>query len=227
MNRNLILWSITVALGGLLFGMDTVVISGANLPIKTLWNTTPLFHGFFIMSMALWGTVIGAVFSSKPIDRFGRKKVLIWIGLMFTISSLVTAIAPDPYTFSLFRFIGGVAIGVSSVAIPIYISEISTAKNRGKLVGLYQFNIVFGILAAFLSNYLLKGVGGINDWRWMLGILTIPSLIYTLMVFFVPESPRWLLLNKNDIGKSVADSAGANASNASPVRFLKSSLLKL
>jgi len=202
MNRNLILWSITVALGGLLFGMDTVVISGANLPIKTLWNTTPLFHGFFIMSMALWGTVIGAVFSSKPIDRFGRKKVLIWIGLMFTISSLVTAIAPDPYTFSLFRFIGGVAIGVSSVAIPIYISEISTAKNRGKLVGLYQFNIVFGILAAFLSNYLLKGVGGINDWRWMLGILTIPSLIYTLMVFFVPESPRWLLLNKNDISSA-------------------------
>jgi sugar porter (SP) family MFS transporter len=202
MNRNLILWSITVALGGILFGMDTVVISGANLPIKTLWNTTPLFHGFFIMSMALWGTVIGAVFSGKPIDRFGRKKVLIWIGLMFTISSLITAIAPDPYTFSLFRFIGGIAIGISSVAIPIYISEISTAKNRGKLVGLYQFNIVFGILAAFLSNYLLKGVGGVNDWRWMLGILTIPSIIYTLMVFFVPESPRWLLLNKNDISSA-------------------------
>src|SRR4026207_1511627 len=151
MNRNLILWSVTVALGGLLFGMDTVVISGANLPIKTLWNTTPLFHGFFIMSMALWGTVVGALFSGKPTDKFGRKKVLIWIGVLFTVSSLVTAIAPDPYTFSFFRFLGGVAIGASSVVIPVYISEISTAANRGKLVGLYQFNIVFGILLAFIS----------------------------------------------------------------------------
>ena len=199
MNRNLILWSITVALGGLLFGMDTVVISGANLPIKTLWNTTPLFHGFFIMSMALWGTVVGALFSGKPTDKFGRKKVLIWIGVLFTVSSLVTSIAPDPYTFSFFRFLGGVAIGASSVVIPVYISEISTAANRGKLVGLYQFNIVFGILLAFISNYLLKGVGGINDWRWMLGILAIPSVIYTLLVFYVPESPRWLITKKNDV----------------------------
>ena len=155
MNRNLILWSITVALGGLLFGMDTVVISGANLPIKLLWNTTPLFHGFFIMSMALWGTVVGALFSGKPTDKFGRKKVLIWIGVLFTISSLATAIAPDPYTFSFFRFLGGVAIGASSVVIPVYISEISTPANRGKLVGLYQFNIVFGSLLAFVSNSLL------------------------------------------------------------------------
>jgi len=113
--------------------------------------------------------------------------------------SVVTAIAPDPYTFSLFRFLGGLAIGASSVVIPIYISEISTAANRGKLVGLYQFNIVFGILAAFISNYFLKGVGGINDWRWMLGILAIPSVIYTLLVFYVPESPRWLVTKRSDI----------------------------
>jgi len=199
MNKKLILWSVTVALGGLLFGMDTVVISGANLPTKALWHTSPIFHGFFIMSMALWGTVLGAVFSGKVADKVGRKKVLIWIGLFFTISSLITAVAPDPYTFSFFRFLGGIAIGASSVVIPTYISEISNAANRGKLVGLYQFNIVFGILLAFVSNYLLKGVGGESDWRYMLGALGIPSLIYSIFVFYLPESPRWLITQKGDV----------------------------
>ena len=129
MNRNLILWSIAVALGGLLFGMDTVVISGANLPTKALWHTTPIFHGLFIMSMALWGTVVGALGSGALADKFGRRKILIWIGLLFTVSSIVTAVAPDPYTFSFFRFLGGIAIGASSVVIPTYISEISNAAN--------------------------------------------------------------------------------------------------
>jgi sugar porter (SP) family MFS transporter len=202
MNKKLVLWSVAVGLGGLLFGLDTVVISGANLPIKELWHTTPLFHGFFIMSMALWGTVIGALFGGIPTEAFGRKKMLIWIGILFTVSSFVTAIAPDPYTFSFFRFIGGLAIGTSSVAIPTYISEISTSKNRGKLVGLYQFNIVFGILVAYLSNYFLKGVGGDSDWRWMLGVLAIPSLLYTLLVLTVPESPRWLITKKNEEAKA-------------------------
>ena len=198
MNRNLILWSIAVALGGLLFGMDTVVISGANLPTKALWHTTPIFHGLFIMSMALWGTVVGALGSGALADKFGRRKILIWIGLLFTVSSIVTAIAPDPYTFSFFRFLGGIAIGASSVVIPTYISEISNAGNRGKLVGLYQFNIVFGILIAFVSNYFLKGFGGDNDWRYMLGILGVPSIIYSILVFSVPESPRWLITKKDD-----------------------------
>lgn len=198
MNKNLMLWSIAVALGGLLFGMDTVVISGANLPTKALWHTTPIFHGLFIMSMALWGTVIGALFSGALADKLGRRKILIWIGLLFTVSSIVTAIAPDPYTFSFFRFLGGIAIGASSVVIPTYISEISNAGNRGKLVGLYQFNIVFGILIAFVSNYFLKGFGGDNDWRYMLGILGIPSVIYSILVFSVPESPRWLITKKQD-----------------------------
>jgi len=202
MNRKLALWSIAVGLGGLLFGLDTVVISGANLPIKALWHLSPLFHGFFIMSMALWGTVVGALFGGIPTQIFGRKRMLIWIGILFTVSSFVTGIAPDPYTFSFFRFIGGLAIGASSVAIPTYISEISTSKNRGKLVGLYQFNIVFGILVAFLSNYFLKGIGGTNDWRWMLGILAIPSLLYTLLVMTVPESPRWLITRKNETARA-------------------------
>jgi sugar porter (SP) family MFS transporter len=194
--------SLTAALAGFIFGFDTVVISGANLPIKQLWHTSPLFHGFFIMSMALWGTVVGAIFGGIPTQKWGRKKVLVWIGILFSVSALGTALAPDPYTFSLFRFIGGLGIGVSSVAAPTYISEISTPANRGKLVALYQFNIVFGILVAFLSNYFLQGVGGANDWRYMLGALAVPSLIYSSLVIGVPESPRWLITNKNDTGKA-------------------------
>lgn len=191
-------WSVVAALAGFLFGFDTVVISGANLPIKELWHTTPLFHGFFIMSMALWGTVVGALLGGIPTEIYGRKKVLLWIGVLYTISAIGTAVAPDPYTFSFFRFLGGLGIGVSSVVVPTYISEISTSKIRGRLVAMYQFNIVFGILIAFLSNYLLKGFQGSNDWRWMLGVSGIPSLLYTIMVFSLPESPRWLITRKND-----------------------------
>ncbi len=190
--------SLTAALAGFIFGFDTVVISGANLPIKELWHTSPWFHGFFIMSMALWGTVIGAIFGGLPTQKYGRKKVLVWIGILFSLSAVGTAFAPDPYTFSFFRFLGGLGIGISSVAAPTYISEISTPSTRGRLGALYQFNIVFGILVAFLSNYFLEGFGGENDWRWMLGALAIPSLIYSVLVIGIPESPRWLLTNKND-----------------------------
>lgn len=199
--------SLTAALAGFIFGFDTVVISGANLPIRELWQTSPWFHGFFIMSMALWGTVIGAIFGGIPTQRWGRKKVLIWIGILFSVSALGTALAPDPYTFSFFRFIGGLGIGVSSVAAPTYISEISTPANRGRLGALYQFNIVFGILIAFLSNYFLEGVGGANDWRWMLGVMALPSLIYSIMVIGVPESPRWLLTSRNDSASAKATMA--------------------
>src|SRR4051812_22895214 len=196
--------SLTAALAGFIFGFDTVVISGANLPIKQLWHTTPWFHGFFIMSMALWGTVVGALFGGIPVQKYGRKKVLIWVGLLFTLSAFGTALAPEPYIFSFSRFIGGLGIGVSSVAAPTYISEITTANRRGRLVALYQFNIVFGILVAFLSNYFLQGVGGSDDWRWMLGVLAIPSIIYSLLVMGVPESPRWLLAKKNDVARAKA-----------------------
>lgn len=194
--------SLIAALAGFIFGFDTVVISGANQPIKLLWHTTeisPWFHGFFIMSVALWGTVVGAIFGGWPTDKFGRKKVLLWVGILFTVSALGSALAPDPYIFSFFRFIGGLGIGVSSVAAPAYVSEISTPSTRGRLVAMYQFNIVFGILIAFLSNYFLQGVGGANDWRWMLGVMAVPSLIYTVMVFTIPESPRWLVAIKHDI----------------------------
>ncbi|MCE2614013.1 sugar porter family MFS transporter [Flavobacteriaceae bacterium D16] len=198
MERKIFKISLTAALAGFLFGFDTVVISGANLPIKALWNTSPWFHGMFIMSMALWGTVIGALFGGIPCSRFGRKKTLFWIGVLYFISALGSAFAYDPYMFSVFRLIGGIGVGASSVAAPIYISEIASSKNRGKLGALYQFNIVFGIFIAFISNYLLKGFDGANDWRWMLGIEAIPALIYTLMVVKIPNSPRWLILKKHD-----------------------------
>ena len=191
-------WIIVAALSGFLFGFDTVVISGANLPIKELWSTTPIFHGFFIMSMALWGTVIGALFGSLPANRLGRKVTLTWIGFFFFFSALGSALAVDPYTFSFFRFIGGIAVGVSSVTAPIYISEITTPKKRGTLGVLYQFSLVFGILIAYFSNYLLTGFDGSNDWRWMLGIEAIPALLYLLMTLYIPDSPRWLVLFKND-----------------------------
>ena len=199
MNKNkLFQWSIVAALAGFIFGFDTVVISGANLPIKELWHTSPLFHGFFIMSMALWGTLFGSIFGGIPTEIYGRKKVLFWIGILFAVSAFGSAFAQDPYTFSFFRFIGGVGIGVSSVVAPTYISEISTPATRGRLGAMYQFNIVFGILIAFLSNYFLQGVGGTNDWRWMLGVLAIPAIIYTVMVTGLPESPRWLVTKRND-----------------------------
>lgn len=190
--------SLTAALAGFLFGFDTVVISGANLPIKALWNTSPWFHGTFIMSMALWGTVIGSLFGGIPCERIGRKKTLFWIGVLYLVSALGSALATDPYVFSFFRLIGGLGVGASSVAAPIYISEISSAENRGRLGAMYQFNIVFGIFIAFISNYLLQGFMGTEDWRWMLGVEAIPALIYIILVSKIPNSPRWLILNKND-----------------------------
>jgi sugar porter (SP) family MFS transporter len=208
--NNLFRYSIVAALAGFIFGFDTVVISGANEPIKKLWDTSPLFHGIFIMSMALWGTVVGALIGGIPAEKFGRKKTLFWVGIFFAVSAIGTAIAPNPYIFSFFRFIGGLGIGVSSVVAPTYISEISTPATRGRLTAMYQFNIVFGILIAFISNYLLQGVGGENDWRWMLGVLGIPSIIYTLMVTGVPESPRWLVSIRNDLptAKKVLEQIG-------------------
>ncbi|MDH5367487.1 MAG: sugar porter family MFS transporter [Cyclobacteriaceae bacterium] len=197
-NNNQTLWAFAVSLAGFLFGFDTVVISGANLPIKELWDTSPLFHGTFIMSMALWGTVVGSLFGGIPSQRIGRKNTLIWIGILYFVSAVGSGIATDPYMFSFFRFIGGLGVGASTVAGPTYISEISTAKNRGKLVALYQFNLVFGILLAFVSNYLLKGFDGGNDWRWMLGVEAIPAAIYFFTVLWIPKSPRWLVTVKNN-----------------------------
>lgn len=197
MNKNLILWSVTVALGGFLFGMDVAVISGAEQVIQQLWGLSKIMHGTAI-AMALYGTIAGAILGSFPANRFGRKKTLIWIGVVFLISSVGAALAEDVYTFMIFRFLGGLSIGASSVVAPVYISEIAPPKYRGRLAASFQLNIVAGILFAYLSNYLLQGVGGANDWRYMLGVVGIPSLLFALFMLFTPESPRWLLLHRND-----------------------------
>lgn len=192
MNK-ILLWSIIVALAGFLFGFDTVVISGADQKLQELWGSSDAFHGSVVMAMALWGTVIGAMFGGIPTNKLGRKNTLIWIGVLYTVSALGSALVNDPYTFAFFRFIGGLGVGASTVAAPAYVSEIAPAKDRGRLVGLYQFNIVLGILIAFLSNYLLSNVGE-NAWRWMIGVEAFPAFIYTVLAFTVPKSPRWLLL---------------------------------
>ena len=200
-------WSLTAALAGFLFGFDTVVISGADQKLQNLWNSSDAFHGFVVMAMALWGTVIGSLFGSIPTRVLGRKKTLLWIGVFYTISALGSALATTPNLFAFFRFLGGLGVGASTIAAPAYISEIAPAKNRGRLVGLYQFNIVFGILIAFLSNYLLSDLGE-NAWRYMMGVEAIPAVIYTLMTLGIPRSPRWLFLqNKTEEAKAIIHQA--------------------
>jgi sugar porter (SP) family MFS transporter len=196
MNKHVIFWSITVGLGGLLFGMDVAVISGAELAIQQLWKLDSFTHGLAIAA-ALYGTVIGAALGGIPADIFGRKKTLFWIGLSFFISSIGAAIAPDVNLFMLFRFLGGLGIGASSVVAPIYISEIAPAKHRGKLVISFQLNIVLGILIAYVSNYFIQGME--NDWRIMLGVVALPSLLFSILILLTPETPQFLLLKRNDI----------------------------
>ncbi len=192
-------WSLIAALAGFLFGFDTVVISGSDQTLQNLWGTSDLIHGTVVIGMALWGTVFGALFGALPTNKFGRKKTLFWIGVLYTVSALGSALVNDPYTFALFRFLGGLGVGASTIAAPAYISEIAPAKDRGRYVGLYQFNIVFGILVAFFSNYLLSGLGE-NAWRFMIGIEALPAVLYTLLVLKIPYSPRWLYLQGNHDG---------------------------
>ena len=196
-------WSLVAALAGLLFGFDTVVISGADKKLQTLWNSSDGFHGAVVMAMALWGTVAGAIFGGFPTQRFGRKQTLLGIGILYTLSAVGSALANDPITFAAFRFIGGLGVGISTIAAPAYISEIAPAKQRGRLVGLYQFSLVSGILLAFISNYLLSGIGE-NDWRWMMGVEAFPAIIYTLLCLGIPKSPRWLITkNRLDEAKGI------------------------
>ncbi|MCI4641810.1 MAG: sugar porter family MFS transporter [Flavobacteriaceae bacterium] len=186
-------FSLITALAGFLFGFDTVVISGADQKLQALWGTSDNFHGWVVMGMALWGTVVGALFGGFPTDRWGRKKTLFWIGILYSVSAIGSALANDPLSFAFFRFLGGIGVGVSTIAAPAYISEIAPAKDRGRLVGMYQFMLVFGIMIAFLSNYLLSGSSE-NDWRWMMGVEAFPAILYTIFIMAVPKSPRWLVL---------------------------------
>ena len=197
MSRQILLWSITSALAGFLFGFDTVVISGAEQKIQQLWSLSPGWHGIAIAS-ALYGTVAGSLLGGWPTDRFGRRATLLLIGVLYFIGASWSAIATDVYSFSIARLIGGIGIGISTVAAPLYIAEIAPPAYRGRLAGMFQFNIVFGILIAYLSNALLSGLGE-HAWRWMLGVAAFPSLLYTMLCFGLPESPRWLIARKGEI----------------------------
>ncbi len=199
-NTKIFVWALSAALGGFLFGFDTAVISGVEQTLQQIWQLDAFQHGLTV-SIALIGTVFGAMCGGMIADSLGRKKSLFLIAALYLFSSIGTAYAYDWSVFLLFRFLGGFGVGVSSVVAPLYITEISPAAKRGRLVAIFQFNVVFGILMAYLSNYLLSGVGE-EDWRLMLGIQAIPSAIYILLVVFIPESPRWLLLKKDDVSQA-------------------------
>ena len=196
MKAQIVVWSITSALAGFLFGFDTVVISGAEQKIQALWGLTPGEHGVAIAA-ALYGTVVGSLVGGWPTDRFGRRPTLLVIGVLYLVGALWSAVATNVVAFAVARAIGGLGIGISTVAAPLYISEIAPAAYRGRLAGLFQFNIVFGILVAFLSNAVLAPIGD-QAWRWMLGVVAIPALLYTTLCLSLPESPRWLLTRKHD-----------------------------
>jgi sugar porter (SP) family MFS transporter len=192
----LLFWSLTSASAGFLFGFDTVVISGAEQKIQALWGLTPGMHGIALAS-ALYGTVLGALLGGWPTDRFGRKRALFIIGVLYIIGAAGSGLATNVYWFIAARLLGGLGIGLSTVAAPLYIAEISPPTRRGFLAGMFQFNIVFGIVIAYLSNALLSGIGD-TAWRWMLGVAAIPSVLYTIFCLGIPESPRWLLAKKRD-----------------------------
>lgn len=197
MKARIFYWSITSALAGFLFGFDTVVISGAEQTIQQLWNLSPGIHGL-VMGSALYGTVLGSLLGGWPTDRFGRKKTLLYIGILYVLSALGCGLAQGVGLFIAARIIGGIGIGISTVAAPLYISEIAPPAYRGRLAGMFQFNIVFGIVIAFASNAIIERIGGDGAWRWMLGIAAVPSIIYAAMCLGLPESPRWLIGRQGD-----------------------------
>ncbi|MEO7212984.1 sugar porter family MFS transporter [Mucilaginibacter sp.] len=199
--HSVLAWSMVVALGGFLFGFDTAVISGAEKSIQQFWHLSVVAHGLTI-SIALIGTVIGSLFGARPSDIFGRKNTLYFVAAAYLLSSVGTALADNWYVFLIFRFLGGLGVGISSVTAPIYISEVSPADRRGQLVGLFQFNVVLGILVSYLSNYLISQ-GDETSWRWMLGVQAFPSLLFLVLIRFIPESPRWLILKKGEVAKAL------------------------
>jgi MFS transporter, SP family, arabinose:H+ symporter len=185
--------SIVAALGGLLFGFDTAVISGTTRDLTTVFDLSAKSLGWTVAS-AVWGTVIGAMLAGIPGDKYGRRLSLRFMAVLYVVSALGCALAWDWDSLVAFRVIGGLGIGGSSVLGPMYIAEIAPSKWRGRLVGMFQFNVVFGILVAYFSNYVIGRMGfGLNEWRWMLGIAALPAAFFLVMLFGIPESPRWLV----------------------------------
>jgi len=192
-NAFLLRSTVVAALGGLLFGFDTVVISGANRALTETYHLSALLLGFTVAS-ALWGTVLGSMFAGWPSDRYGRRACLRALAILYVVTALGCALATNWYVLVFFRLVGGLAIGGSSVIGPMYIAEIAPAGKRGRLVGLFQFNIVTGILLAYLSNYLVGQLGfGAAEWRWKLGVAAVPAAIFFVTLFGIPQSPRWLV----------------------------------
>lgn len=190
------IWAFIISLGGFLFGLDTAVISGCERTIQELWQLSDAAIGQ-VVAFALYGTIVGAFAGGIPAERWGRKKTLLLAGLLFFISAIGCGLSNGMYSLMFFRFMGGLAIGVSSVVAPMYIAEISPAPRRGFLTALFQFNLVLGILLAYFSNWII-GVDDPENWRWMLGIVGIPSLLLVILIRFVPESPRWLVRKKGN-----------------------------
>lgn len=195
-NSFLLRCTLIAALGGFLFGFETAVISGAEKTIQTLWSLSDFLLGFTVAA-SLIGTVIGSMIAGKPAQQYGRKKVLFVIALMYLLSAVGCSLTPSWILFIIFRIIGGVAVGASSVVGPMYISEISPAAVRGRLTGMFQLNIVIGILVAFLTNFGFQQIG-VDSWRWMVGIMIIPAGLFALLLRIIPESPRWLILHNRD-----------------------------
>jgi len=193
LNPWLLRGALVAALGGLLFGFDTAVIAGTTRALTSVWSLTPATLGLTVAS-ALWGTVLGSVLAGAPADRYGRLACLRALGLLYVLSALGCAFAWSWPVLLGSRFIGGLAIGGSSVIGPMYIAEIAPASKRGRLVGMFQFNIVFGILLAYLSNFLVAqaGLGG-EEWRWKFGVAAVPAVAFVFALAGVPQSPRWLV----------------------------------
>ncbi len=195
-NSFLLRCTLIAALGGFLFGFETAVISGAEKTIQQLWSLSDFLLGFTVAA-SLIGTVIGSMIAGRPAQRYGRKKVLMAIALMYLVSAIGCSLTPTWILFIIFRMVGGIAVGASSVVGPMYISEISPAAVRGRLTGMFQLNIVIGILVAFLTNFAFLHIGA-GSWRWMVGIMVIPAGLFALLLRIIPESPRWLILNDRD-----------------------------
>ena len=215
--------SFVAAMGGFLFGYDTAVINGGEQQIQSVWGLSSFVHGL-VMSSALWGTVIGALCGGKVCDRIGRKRALFWVGVLYLVSAVWSAFAIGPWDLMVARFIGGIGVGASSIAAPVYIAEISPAEKRGRLGGLFQFNIVMGMIVSQFVNWALGGVGD-NAWRYMLGAEAVPALVFTLMTLFLDESPRWLAMRggSHDSG-DVPDRVATGASAALPGFFSRANL---